>query len=100
MADKDKQPQQADFDKAFENMKAGKTMPTENDMDPLQTAKKDQIKKGLLEGLKGYSPSKEVKKFDDNYKKGGKTKCMAKGGSASARADGCAQRGKTKGKIC
>ena len=31
---------------------------------------------------------------------GGKTKCMAKGGSASARADGCAIRGKTKGKIC
>lgn len=35
------------------------------------------------------------------YKKGGKVgcKCMAKGGSASSRADGCAQRGKTRGKI-
>lgn len=35
-------------------------------------------------------------------KKGGKTKCMKKGGSvssASKRADGIAQRGKTKGKI-
>lgn len=34
-------------------------------------------------------------------KKGGKVgcKCMAKGGSASSRADGCAQRGKTRGKI-
>ena len=32
-------------------------------------------------------------------KKGGKTKCMAKGGSASKRADGCAVRGKTKGRI-
>lgn len=32
-------------------------------------------------------------------KKGGKVKCMAKGGSASKRADGCAQRGKTRGKI-
>jgi hypothetical protein len=32
---------------------------------------------------------------------GGKTmKKMAGGGSASSRADGCAQRGKTKGKIC
>ena len=31
-------------------------------------------------------------------KKGGCVK-MAKGGSASARADGCAQRGKTRGKI-
>ena len=47
-----------------------------------------------------YDTSTEVKKFDDNYKHGGKTKCMAKGGSASARADGCAIRGKTKGKIC
>ena len=32
-------------------------------------------------------------------KKGGKIKCMAKGGSASKRADGCAQRGKTRGKM-
>ncbi len=47
-----------------------------------------------------YDVSTEVKKFDDNYKRGGKTKCMAKGGSASARADGIAIRGKTKGKIC
>jgi hypothetical protein len=28
-----------------------------------------------------------------------KPKAMAKGGSASARADGCAQRGKTKGRM-
>lgn len=32
-------------------------------------------------------------------KKGGKVKCMAKGGSASKRADGCATKGKTKGRI-
>jgi hypothetical protein len=31
--------------------------------------------------------------------KNGKEKKMAKGGSASSRGDGCAQRGKTKGKI-
>lgn len=31
--------------------------------------------------------------------KGGKVKGYAKGGSVSARADGCAQRGKTRGKI-
>ena len=30
---------------------------------------------------------------------GGKVKKMAKGGSASARADGCAIKGKTKGKM-
>lgn len=34
------------------------------------------------------------------YKKGGKVKKMAKGGSASSRADGIAQRGKTRGKMC
>jgi hypothetical protein len=33
-------------------------------------------------------------------KKGGKVKCMSKGGStASKRADGCATKGKTKGRI-
>ena len=32
-------------------------------------------------------------------KKGGVTKKMASGGSASSRADGIAQRGKTKGKM-
>jgi hypothetical protein len=32
-------------------------------------------------------------------KKGGMTK-MAKGGMASSRADGCATKGKTKGKVC
>jgi hypothetical protein len=33
-------------------------------------------------------------------KKGGKVKKMASGGSASQRADGIAQRGKTRGKMC
>lgn len=36
----------------------------------------------------------------DTYKKGGMTKKMAGGGSASSRADGIAQRGKTRGKYC
>ena len=82
MADKDKQPQQADFDKAWENMKKGKTMPTENDMGPLPDPKKG-AEEGATKG--GMAPA--IKK-------------MAKGGSASARADGIAIRGKTKGKIC
>ena len=34
------------------------------------------------------------------FKKGGKTKKMASGGSASSRGDGIAQRGKTKGRMC
>ena len=33
-------------------------------------------------------------------RKGGKVKKMASGGSASKRADGIAQRGKTRGKMC
>ena len=33
-------------------------------------------------------------------KRGGKVKKMASGGSASSRADGIAQRGKTKGRMC
>ena len=73
MADKDKQPQQADFDKAFDNIKAGKTMPTENDMGPLPTPE----------------PKKELAK---------PTKKMAKGGSV--RGHGCETKGKTKGKFC
>jgi hypothetical protein len=59
----------------------------------------------------GISSSPETKvtldlvddKFEKGMKKGGKVKAkkMAKGGStASKRADGCAVRGKTKGRIC
>lgn len=36
----------------------------------------------------------------EGMKKGGKVKKMASGGSASKRADGIAQRGKTRGKMC
>jgi len=39
-----------------------------------------------------YAPSKEISKFNDNYKKGGKVS------SASSRADGIATKGKTKGR--
>ena len=61
-------------------------------------------------GMGDINPSKMptkktiVRKDNPNdvevYKKGGKTKKMASGGSASSRADGIAQRGKTKGRIC
>jgi len=36
----------------------------------------------------------------NSMKRGGAVKKMAKGGSASSRADGIAQRGKTRGKMC
>jgi hypothetical protein len=35
-----------------------------------------------------------------SYKRGGKVKKMANGGSASSRADGIAIKGKTRGKMC
>jgi hypothetical protein len=42
----------------------------------------------------------ETPEAAEGMKKGGKVKKMAKGGStASKRADGCAQRGKTKGRF-
>lgn len=69
---------QAEYDKAFEDVKSGKIpAPSFNDMGPLP---KPESKK---------EPTKPVKK-------------MAKGGSvssASKRADGCATKGKTKGRI-
>jgi hypothetical protein len=55
-----------------------KNMPTEDDMGPLP---EKNVKKGIEQGLKGM---------------GGKSLGLKKGGSASARADGCAIRGKTK----
>ena len=47
------------------------------------------FKGGVRQGLK-----------DEGYKKGGAVKKMANGGSVSSRADGIAQRGKTRGKMC
>lgn len=37
-------------------------------------------------------------KAEYGMKKGGKTKCMAKGGAVRSSADGCATKGKTKGR--
>jgi hypothetical protein len=56
-------------------------------------APKKDLKKGALEGMK-YGPglSKEVSKFDENYKKGGKVKKYCRGG-------GIEVRGKTKGRM-
>ena len=53
----------------------------------------DVTKAGAGRGKQGGPTAKEMGKA-----KGGAVK-MAKGGSVSARADGCAQRGKTKGRI-
>lgn len=47
--------------------------------------------------MKNYTPRRET---GSPMKHGGTVKKMAKGGSASSRADGIAQRGKTRGKMC
>jgi len=58
---------------------------------------KDVEKKGVKEGSKADMAMD--KKQMAGMKKGGMTKKMATGGSASSRADGVAQKGKTKGKL-
>ena len=57
---------------------------------------KDVEKKGMKEGSKA---DMAMDKKQMMMKKGGAAKKMASGGSASSRADGIAQRGKTKGKM-
>jgi hypothetical protein len=57
---------------------------------------KDVEKKGVKEGSKA---DMAMDKKQMMMKKGGATKKMASGGSASARADGVATKGKTKGKM-
>ena len=54
-------------------------------------------KKGAQEGSKADKAADKKQMMGMN--KGGATKKMASGGSASARADGIAQKGKTKGKM-
>lgn len=52
--------------------------------------------------MKNYTPRMDPFAADrrKEYKHGGSVKKMAFGGSASSRADGIAQRGKTRGKFC
>lgn len=105
MAEKDKQPQQADFDKAWENIKKGKTTPGEPDMGPLPTKKvelkkkedkvlPDQLMNNPVRFKKPSQRTAEENAMMSNYKKGGSVKS-----SASKRADGIATKGKTKGRI-
>jgi hypothetical protein len=88
MADKDKQPTQADFDKAWENVKKDpKSAPKFIDGMPPEKDSPD-LRKGIEEGItKGM---------------GGKKLGMKKGGKVSqlAKSNGIAVRGKTRGKIC
>jgi hypothetical protein len=51
------------------------------------------------EKAKAAEAEAEKKKEAPGMKRGGAVKKMAKGGSASSRADGCATKGKTKGRM-
>jgi hypothetical protein len=68
--------------------------------DAKSRAKEDKAtstKKGMGEGK--FDPVKKLKDLFGTKKAKGGTVKMAKGGSASSRADGIAQRGKTKGRL-
>ena len=62
------------------------------DMSPETKALPDEV----VEPPKGVGESENDMDPIPAKKKGGKVKCMSKGGTASSRADGCAVRGKTK----
>jgi hypothetical protein len=63
-----------------------------NERDAASAAEKERA-------MKEPAPRPENEQTASNMKKGGKVKKMAKGGSASSRADGCATKGKTKGRF-
>jgi hypothetical protein len=111
---------QAEYDKAYEEVKSGKQpVPSFDDMGPLPPRMKgleyvdpkdnERVRKSqeaaraqMLKDIKKSFSGPEVP--GEYRKKGGaiKAKKMAKGGSvssASKRADGCATKGKTKGRI-
>jgi hypothetical protein len=118
---------QAEYEKAWEEVKSGKQpAPSFDDMEPIQRPKKYSPKNISSTDFKKPEPTfksdvddivSNVKKVDDTLNKGlakaaGKTekgvlntklsKDYKKGGSvssASKRADGCASKGKTKGRI-
>ena len=115
---------QAEYDKAFEEVKSGKQpVPSFDDMGPLPPRMKglefvdpkdnERVRKSqeaarvkMLKDIKQSRSGPTVTDEQGNIeykKKGGaiKAKKMSSGGStASKRADGIATKGKTRGKIC
>ena len=93
--------------------KAAEVERIEPSMSTLSAAKKAELAGELRRGAtptKFTSPSKttaskRTRKMNDDeagveFRKGGGVKKYAKGGSVSSRADGIAQRGKTRGRMC
>ena len=81
----------------FMEMIAKKKDMAKGKMAAFEKSGKDVEKKGMKEGSKADMAMD--KKQMAGMKKGGMAKKMASGGSASKRADGVAQKGKTKGKM-
>lgn len=77
---------------------SAKGMPGSSLKDPysMQLGSDFDVKRGVKRGMKRMGEDSAGIEF----KKGGKIKKMAGGGSASSRADGIAQRGKTRGRMC
>jgi hypothetical protein len=68
-------------------------------MPTMTKAARDQQKSATTLRNSVSEKAREGEAYNDaGYKKGGSVK-MAKGGSASKRADGCATKGKTKGRM-
>ena len=114
---------QAEYDKAFEDVKSGKQpVPSFDDMGPLpprmgglefvDPKDNERVRKSqeaarvkMLDTIKKSLSGPTVRDAQGNIeykKKGGaiKAKKMSSGGTASSRADGIAVKGKTRGKIC
>jgi len=72
------------------------TEPVPGMLDPISQAKKDA--KDAAE-KKAKEKAETAKPADAYIKAHDEATRFAKGGTASSRADGCAQRGKTKGKV-
>jgi hypothetical protein len=80
-----------------------KQLSNEYKKDPEAFVKKEQMyDSAIKQDKEDYSPLNtlgEALKSLVNKKQGGSIKKMAKGGTASSRADGCATKGKTRGRM-
>jgi hypothetical protein len=88
-------------DSSSTKSRSGMSADTEADLQALKTLKQGDYSTG---GPKRRYPRGKVKRYaDEGYKHGGKVQKYAGGGSvkssASRRADGIAQRGKTRGRV-
>jgi hypothetical protein len=80
-------------DKNVRKKMEGMKMSTDIGETPAGTSMSDESKAQIDATNKGYEYATK------NKRKGGMVKKYAKGGSASSRADGCAVKGKTRGKF-